>query len=128
MLYNKSKRGFYTPKKGKVKRVRFDSSWEEKYMQLLDEPENDTAKWFKNGSGFPPITIPYSFEGENHDFIPDFIIIKKDGSKEVHEVKAFVRIGMTKKFADDKAEPKIKAIKAKCKELNYVFRLVRKFQ
>ncbi len=128
MLYNKSKRGFYTQKKSPFKRVRFDSEWEEKYMQLLDEPENDTAKWFKNGSGFSPITIPYTFEGKNHDFIPDFIIFKKNGTKEIHEVKAFVRRGMTKKFADDKAEPKIKAIKAKCKELNYEFRLVRKSQ
>ena len=132
MKYGVSEKGYYETKLSPYSPVKYDSSWEREYMALLDFEEDGVKKWFKNGSvpltGKQSLKIPYEFEGEMHNFIPDFIVIMEDGTRQLREVKAFSKKNGKKEFADQKAEEKIKEIKKVCAQKGYVFKLVRKFR
>jgi type III restriction enzyme len=51
-------------------------SWEQKMAQALEEMD-EVRRYVKNqGLGF---TIPYTLEGEEHNYMPDFIACVEDG-------------------------------------------------
>lgn len=53
-----------------------DSKWEEEFCDLAEKHEKVVA-YVKNYSlGF---TVPYSMGGEQHDYLPDFIVLVDDG-------------------------------------------------
>ena len=80
----KSERGDYEkPKKSAFSVERYDSGWERQYMALL-EKDKSVAKWTKHHG----IVIQYVTEAGNvRGYRPDFLVEKKDGTKEIREVK-----------------------------------------
>ena len=77
----------------------YDSSWELEYMQELEKPDNDVAKWTKNHG----IRIPYfDDDGKYRTYKPDFLVEKKDGTVELHEMKGghLLQNPITKRKAD----------------------------
>ena len=71
------------PKKSAFSLEYYDSSWELEYMEEL-ESNNDIVKWTKNHG----IRIPYFDEdGKYRTYRPDFLVEKKDGTIEIHEMK-----------------------------------------
>ncbi len=53
-------------------------SWEQKLAQVLEDDELPVLRYVKNHNvGF---TIPYTFNGEEHQYIPDFIAVLKSPS------------------------------------------------
>ena len=94
----------------------YDSSWELEYMRELEKPDNDVAKWTKNHG----IRIPYFDEdGKYRTYRPDFLVQKKDGTVELHEMKGghLLQNPITKRKADA-AEEWCKARKMKLKLLS----------
>jgi hypothetical protein len=72
------------PKKSAFSLEYYDSSWELEYMQELEKPDNDVVKWTKNHG----IRIPYfDDDGKYRTYKPDFLVEKKDGTVELHEMK-----------------------------------------
>ncbi|MBN2389202.1 MAG: DEAD/DEAH box helicase family protein [Anaerolineae bacterium] len=60
------------PGKCHISHVAGDSSWEHKLAQTLEEMD-EIVRYVKNDHlGF---TIPYTFNGEEHQYIPDFIAV-----------------------------------------------------
>ncbi len=56
--------------------VAADSGWEHKLTQTLEDME-EVHSYVKNqGLGF---TIPYTIDGEEHSYVPDFIVRLDDG-------------------------------------------------
>jgi len=58
-----------------------DSSYELAFMGMLDA-DGFVKNWKKDS-----LRIPYSFEGKNFTYFPDFLVEKTDGSRELVEVK-----------------------------------------
>lgn len=59
-----------------ISHVVLDSSWEAKLAQVLED-ESKVFCYVKNqGLGF---TIPYTYKGEEHAYIPDYIVRIEDG-------------------------------------------------
>lgn len=77
-------RGEYEhPSKSAFSLEYYDSSWELEYMKELED-NNDVSKWTKNHG----IRIPYFDEdGKYRTYRPDFLVQKKDGTVELHEMK-----------------------------------------
>jgi type III restriction enzyme len=64
------------PPKCHVSHVALDSGWEAKLAQGLEEME-EVLSYVKNQQlGF---TIPYTFDGEHRQYLPDYIILLDDG-------------------------------------------------
>ena len=60
----------------------YDSSLERQYMVEL-ERDPAVKTWTKKHG----IKIPYKFFGLVRNYLPDFLVEYKDGSKEIHETK-----------------------------------------
>lgn len=59
-----------------VSHVAADSGWEHKLAQTLEEMD-EVESYVKNqGLGF---TVPYTIDGEEHQYVPDFIVRLDDG-------------------------------------------------
>lgn len=61
------------------------SSYELEMMKKFDE-NNNILYWTKNHN----IKIPYMLEGSEHNYLPDFLVLYKDGSRELIEVKGYI--------------------------------------
>jgi len=77
-------------KKGKLTNLKKSPSGEEQYDSALEreymvELERDAAvvKWTKRHG----IKIPYTFLGLRRNYLPDFFVEYKDGTREIHETK-----------------------------------------
>lgn len=74
---------FENPTKSAYSVERYDSKWELQYMRRL-ERDKTVVKWTKNHG----ISIPYVTEAGNvRGYLPDFLVERPDGVKELHEVK-----------------------------------------
>lgn len=81
MMYSIS--GIYkSPKKSRLATEHYDSILEKDYMTYLDS-NPAVASWTKKHG----IKIPYTFLGFKRDYLPDFLVVMRDGSKEIHETK-----------------------------------------
>jgi len=88
--------------KSHVSHVVLDSSWERKLAQSLEYMDEVKAYVKNNKMDFK---IPYTFEGKQHHYIPDFIAKVDDGrghddllnfevSGEMREDKVWRRLGI----------------------------------
>lgn len=68
-------------KKNEGKEVYLRSSYESKYARMLDIDDN-VCSWEHE-----PLRIPYFFNGSIHNYVPDFLVKKLDGSVVLVEVK-----------------------------------------
>jgi len=73
-------RGHYTSIKSN-KTYHYRSSWELKYMEMLDN-DIDVLNW-----EYEPFSIKYIFEEKEKNYIPDFIIEYINGVKKLIEIK-----------------------------------------
>lgn len=89
--------------------VYFNSSWEQAFIQILDNSKIVT-KFVKE-----PFPIPYKFEGKCHSYYPDFYIKLSDGRKCIVELKALVT-------PKDKA--KFRYAEKWCKENDYEWAVI----
>jgi type III restriction enzyme len=81
--FRASKKRLYQTKPGKchVNFIVADTrDWEQKLAESLESME-EVASYIKNDRHLN-FTIPYIFEGEEHDYIPDFIVRLKDGHED----------------------------------------------
>lgn len=69
-------------KKSTFKSESYDSLLERDYMHYLDD-NPAVVRWTKKHG----LKIPYTFLGFKRDYLPDFLVELKDGSKEIHETK-----------------------------------------
>lgn len=95
--HKKKKRSMLTPQgwweSPIAGKVRFQSSYERKVCAFLDE---HNLNWRKNKDRFPYIS---PFDGKEHKYIPDFIIVDKDEKPQIYiEVKGMVRKADPAKF------------------------------
>lgn len=68
------------PHKCHVSHAVMDSNWENKMLQSLEQM-NEVVSYVKNHNlGF---TIPYTLNGEQRNYLPDFIVRINDGQKEL---------------------------------------------
>jgi type III restriction enzyme len=67
------------PAKCHVTHVAMDSLWEGKLAQALEEMDEVEAYVKNQGLGF---TIPYTLNGEEKSYVPDYIIRLRDGGEE----------------------------------------------
>jgi len=112
----KSERGeFEDTKKSPYNFEYYDSSWELEFMKEL-EKDPEVIKWTKNHG----IIIPYwDQNGKLRGFKPDFLIEKKDGSKEIIEMKGRHLLPQFKR--------KMEAAKEWCKARKMTFRVISKY-
>jgi len=68
-------------KSRKAGTVHVRSTWEARVLQILDA--DSTVKKVV----VEPFSIPYKRNGSVHQYIPDFLIFREDGSKEIWEIK-----------------------------------------
>lgn len=73
---------YRSPKKSQYSSEHYDSILERDYMGYLDSNPS-VSRWTKKHG----IKIPYTFLGFKRDYLPDFLVILRDGSKEIHETK-----------------------------------------
>jgi hypothetical protein len=111
-----SERGeFEDAKKSPYNFEYYDSSWELEIMKKF-EKDPDVVKWTKNHG----IVIPYWDEdGKLRGFKPDFLIEKKDGAKEIVEMKGRHLLLQFKR--------KMEAAQEWCKARKMSFRLITKY-
>ena len=57
------------------------SSYESTYARMLDA-DPDVICWEHE-----PMRIPYDIEGSTHNYVPDFMVTRVDGTKQLIEVK-----------------------------------------
>lgn len=57
------------------------SSYESTYARMLDA-DPDVLSWEHE-----PMRLPYLFEGSMHNYVPDFMVTRTDGTKQLIEVK-----------------------------------------
>jgi hypothetical protein len=77
-------------KKGKLTNLKkspfgeeaYDSALEREYMVEL-ERDAAVVKWTKKHG----IKIPYTFLGFRRNYLPDFLVEYRDGTREIHETK-----------------------------------------
>ncbi len=74
------KEGWYVSTKMK-KQFYFRSGWEEAVFECLDQLNEVTAYEAE------PFAIPYIWEGTQHEYNPDILVVFVDGHKEVWEIK-----------------------------------------
>lgn len=112
----KSERGeFEETEKSPYNFEYYDSSWELEYMENLEKKE-EIVKWTKNHG----IIIPYwDPDGKLRGFKPDFLIEKKDGSKELVEIKGRHLLPQFKRKMD--------AAQEWCKARKMTFRTISKY-
>ena len=78
----------------------YDSALEREYMVEL-ERDPSVKSWNKKHG----IKIPYKFLGFTRQYLPDFLIVYQDGSKELHETKGLPLLLWTStKLKGDSAE------------------------
>jgi hypothetical protein len=63
-----SLKGYYTAKSGEI--FHYDSMTELAMMMYFDKMVGNNSKWCKNTK----LRIPYTFEGKDRKYIPDFIV------------------------------------------------------
>jgi len=75
-------------------------SWEQKMAQTLEDMD-EVLRYVKNHSlGF---TIPYTLNGEEHQYTPDFIVVLKNGDGQENSLNLIVEVtGEKKKDKDAK--------------------------
>ena len=93
---------------------RYDSLLEKKYMQFL-ERWGGVKEWTKNHG----IRIPYTMLGIiPRNYLPDFLVIFQDGSKELHETKGAGFLSWSSTHAKKRAAEKW------CKERDMKYRFI----
>jgi hypothetical protein len=103
-------KGYYTSTKTNTK-FRFDSFVELIRMNLLDN-DDEVVSWTKRHG----IRIKYILDGVMKRYIPDFMIVKKDGSTVIEEVKGYENA--------KKKECKFQALCEFCIENGYISSIV----
>ncbi|MBQ7456995.1 MAG: DEAD/DEAH box helicase family protein [Desulfovibrio sp.] len=93
--FNSSKPKRYTtnPLKGQINYHICDSDWEMEFCRVAERHEKVKAYVKNQGMGFE---VPYTFQGEQHTYIPDFILLVDDGHGDdllhvVVEIKGYRR-------------------------------------
>lgn len=78
-----SKKGTLTNlKKSPLGQEDYDSALEREYMVEL-ERDSAVVRWTKKHG----LRIPYKVFGFPHHYLPDFLVVYRDGHKEIHETK-----------------------------------------
>lgn len=83
--YNKSSGTFWSEKNGKL--LSYRSAHEEGAFHLLEQL-GKVARYLVE-----PLAIEYEFEGDRRRYIPDILVVYRDGSLELVEIKPSSRIG-----------------------------------
>lgn len=92
----------------------YDSAWERDYMALL-ESDNTIRRWERCRS----LRIPYiKADGKRGRYNPDFIVERKDGTKELHEVKGGHLL------TNDETKRKLAAGQAFCRQRGMIFKVI----
>ena len=92
----------------------YDSAWERDYMTLL-EGDNTIKRWERCRS----LRIPYiKADGKRGHYNPDFIVERKDGPKELHEVKGGHLL------TNDETKRKLAAGQAFCSQRGMIFKVI----
>lgn len=91
----------------------YRSSYELDYFIILDN--ND----FILSYTYEELKIPYFYNGEWHNYIPDFVIRFKNDTKEIHEVKPKRMIEY-----DDNVKIKAKYAKIYCKDNDMIYKFI----
>ena len=71
---------YSSPKNGNME-VYLRSSYESRYARALDN-SSDVVSWEHE-----PFRIPYLLEGSIHNYVPDFLVVRANGSRVLVEVK-----------------------------------------
>ena len=103
-------KGYYTSTKANEK-FRFDSFAEMIRMILLDR-DDSVISWTKRHG----IRIKYKLDGEIKNYVPDFMIIKVDGTSVIEEVKGYENA--------KKKELKFDALRGYCADNGYISSIV----
>ena len=98
--------------KGFGGRVWARSSWEKRVLAVFDA--HPSIESFR----VEPFRIPYTFDGVERTYIPDFLVVSSSGSKEVWEIKPRYFLSLPKNQA------KIDALNAFCVANDYNARIV----
>ncbi|MFH1861805.1 MAG: TnsA endonuclease N-terminal domain-containing protein [bacterium] len=111
-----AKRGTLTNlRKSPLGKEDYDSSLERQYMVEL-ERDPAVKSWTKKHG----IKIPYKFFGLVRNYLPDFLVEYKDGSKEVHETKGLpLLLWLSTKIKGETAEKY-------CLRLGWKYKLITK--
>lgn len=92
----------------------YDSAWERDYMALL-ESDKTIRRWERCRS----LRIPYiKADGKRGHYNPDFIVERKDGPKELHEVKGGHLL------TNDETKRKLAAGQAFCRQRGTIFKVI----
>ena len=89
----------------------YRSSYERNRMKNLND-DSSVKKWTTKHN----IRIPYDIDGITHHYLPDFLIIFKDGTRVIEEVKGYIE-------NEDLLHRKIKAARNYCKQRNIRYRI-----
>ncbi|MCK5718051.1 MAG: hypothetical protein KAH77_11225, partial [Thiomargarita sp.] len=101
--YHTSKPTYVTNQKSHLSHIVLDSTWERKMAQSLEYMDEIKAYVKNNKLDFK---IPYSFEGKQHHYIPDFIAKVEDG----HDDLLNIIIEVSGEKRDDK-DSKVETVK-----------------
>lgn len=85
----KFREGYYESTK-MGKQLHYRSGWEAQIYECLDAWNQVVAFEAE------PFAVPYIYEGEKHDYIPDLFIAFMDGRKEVWEIKPSAQTSLEK--------------------------------
>lgn len=88
----------------------YRSSWEKTFMELLDS-DGDVVEW-----DYEPFFIRYEFEGKSRRYVPDFLVMRTDGSVTMYEVKPTALHDFPKNAA------KFEAARKMCQENGWQFK------
>ncbi len=92
----------------------YDSAWERDYMALL-ESDNTIRRWERCRS----LRIPYiKADGKRGHYNPDFVVERKDGPRELHEVKGGHLL------TNDETKRKLAAGQAFCRQRGMIFKVI----
>lgn len=76
--FNTSKQNYWIsdPRRSHINYVICDSSWEAELCRILEQHPKIVSYAKNQGLGFD---IPYKFQGQQHKYIPDFLVLVDDG-------------------------------------------------
>jgi hypothetical protein len=103
-----------SPKAG---RCWYRSSWERKVMEALDA-SGDVVVWEHE-----PFTLPFRYNDNLRHYLPDFSLVRRDGSCEVWEVKPLCRID-----GNEKLRAQARTARGWCEEQGCQFRVMTEWE
>lgn len=106
--YMTAKRNFLEPERSKcqLNKLPMDSDWEKEMCRQLEKKGNNVLFYVKNYNlGFE---IPYTFEGETRQYVPDFIALIDDGKGFDDPLHLIIEV---KGFRGEDAKAKAAAVK-----------------